>query len=673
MNALRCTKGHPVAPNETFCGDCGSPVTPAASAVLETPENIATYRDALAAFWSDGVLEDWEREELEAMRADLGIRSETRERLLAQVRPAVAPAPVSLHVDKSAIEQFTTGARCVVRFRVLNEGQRALKHATLLTATSATRAVQQAQSRVLGPGRDDVVTLAFVPEVSGHHELSGCLVVSDMKGVNSHFVLRTTTFMVAQTSSGNTTSVVSIDAGNMRVGDFSGLAAAAGPSSKGGGLVEGGEWRKIELTATTVDAFERWKSGADDSAPVVRARADLAGPAAPPVVPSPAISTSEVHQADAAPAVGPARGTQRWDAEDEGEQGREQQEFDEVKLTPEKGASPRVAAAPRGPHDAQPAGSAGGPSGARNNEVTVASTSGPHPRRGEPAALALEAKFSNGATVVVASDGSGDATTIQEGIARAPAWSTITVRPGRYRGPIVIDRPLAIRGVEQVDILPPAYNDALAPYAAARDACGEWLAGAESLLKDNDVYGVHFWWFQERRAQLAKAANETFRLGKQKIREHLLASEPLLAQLTHANEVFQRTLAYPVFALRADAALEDLRITVPGFDGSWRDFFDVSYRARPNYCCVRLEGDVACSMRNVHLSGGDICMEVRGQRLAARVFVEECTLADAEVAVDVGTVGTLVVRNSTFRRISRWLVEAPKSRLALSDNQLDGC
>src|SRR5262249_29609160 len=152
----------------SFCGSCGE----RCQVPAELPSAIASYREAMTTFLSGGVLEDWAVQELEALRAELGIQPATHERLLAELSPRpAAPPPVTLELDAPSMRHFPLGASCLLCLRVRNEGRRALKAVRVECASTALAAPVERRSGALGPGLSEELTITFQPALAGQHQL----------------------------------------------------------------------------------------------------------------------------------------------------------------------------------------------------------------------------------------------------------------------------------------------------------------------------------------------------------------------------------------------------------------------------------------------------------------------------------------------------------------------
>jgi hypothetical protein len=242
---MRCARCDAVlSPSARFCGSCGELCPEPA----ERPEALASYREAMTALLSGGVLPDWAEQELAALRGELGIHPATHERLLTELSPSpAAPPTVALDLDAASIRHFIAGAQCLLRLRVRNEGSRALKAVRLECASTALTAPVERKSRALGPGLTEELTITLQPELAGQHQLHALLTVIDMRDEEVTLSASAASFAVARGDAGPSTVVTQIDAGSMRVGTFDHLQINAGAEPSGGLLAEH-DWRPLSLT-----------------------------------------------------------------------------------------------------------------------------------------------------------------------------------------------------------------------------------------------------------------------------------------------------------------------------------------------------------------------------------------------------------------------------------------
>ena len=275
MQCTRCEAS--LSPLERFCGQCGEPC----QAPSESPGAQASYREAMATFLSDGALPDWAEQELSVLRGELGIHPATHQRLLAELQPRpAAPPPVSLHLDAASMRHFTAGAQCLLRLRVCNEGQRALKAVRLECASSALAQPAERSSKALGPGLSDELSITLQPSLAGQHQLHVLLTTIDMRGEEISLRSSAASFAVARGDAGPSTVVTQIDASSMRVGTFDNLRIGASPEPAGGLLAEH-EWRPLSLSVVGASAVAALRRELGLISAVRAAVARPASPAAP--------------------------------------------------------------------------------------------------------------------------------------------------------------------------------------------------------------------------------------------------------------------------------------------------------------------------------------------------------------------------------------------------------
>ncbi len=259
MASPRCKNGHLVDPTEKFCGECRAPL--AAHVPQESAESIATYQEALTEFWSDGVLEDWEEEELARLRAELGITEATHAALSSGYQPLKEALSVALEVDATSVQDFVAGTHGIIRARLLNGGKRPLKNACIRHAVPGVALLAEHQARVLRPGGHELFSVMMELTKAGHFQLLAAVRVEDMLGKGMHLRADPLPYRVGTTAP--QAHVVNIDASAMRVGDLSGMQIGAPGSARGGVLGEA-RWVLLRLqTITEADwlAFEATHDG----------------------------------------------------------------------------------------------------------------------------------------------------------------------------------------------------------------------------------------------------------------------------------------------------------------------------------------------------------------------------------------------------------------------------
>jgi putative sterol carrier protein len=252
---------------DRFCGSCGGPP----KELVETAEAVAQYEEVLREFASDGVLEDWERDELTAVRNDLGISMVTHERLLTKYQPVKEQLPITLELDASTLSGFMVGAQGVVRARVKNGGQRALKNVVARHAVSGESSLSEHTVRVLGPGRDEVFMMVVQLERAGQYVLETVLSAQDMLGKGQYYRAMPQGFRVGERASGGPQSVtMNIDA-TKSAAIFDGLGVGGSGQTTSGGALDDVRWRDVGLRLMTLDEWQQWELARDAGA---RAKAE---------------------------------------------------------------------------------------------------------------------------------------------------------------------------------------------------------------------------------------------------------------------------------------------------------------------------------------------------------------------------------------------------------------
>ena len=239
MTCHQCS--HPLLDEARFCGACGAPVASEDAGAVEE------YRVLLSEFLAAGPLEDWQTQELGALRAELGVRGATHERLLLELTGSSPALGVELAVDSATMRDYRVGQQCLLRLRVRNTGERALRALRLSVGSSATVDVEQVSSRMLGPGRDEELSLMLRPRMAGHHALKGVVEVVPLRGESTTLGFEGVAFRVAADNAMQ--QVFNIDARSQRVGIWENLGA-----QDQGGLVDAASWHEVPLRP--VDAGE---------------------------------------------------------------------------------------------------------------------------------------------------------------------------------------------------------------------------------------------------------------------------------------------------------------------------------------------------------------------------------------------------------------------------------
>lgn len=242
-----------------FCGSCGAVIAEAPSAPAVDPAALARYRAVLEKFLEDGPLAAHEREQLEALRQRLVVPQRAHERLIAELgelgelaeraRPPVenGRARVRLLLDTETVRHFTAGARCVLRLKLVNEGELALDPIELYAEVLGSGRLEPGRGGTLFPGQSSPLTLWFLPAQPGFFELRGVLHVADLAGERGFFRFDGVQFRVGAPGDAARVSVVNIDQRSARVVDNSRTQFALPPEDRGG-LVGDGDYRPVPLS-----------------------------------------------------------------------------------------------------------------------------------------------------------------------------------------------------------------------------------------------------------------------------------------------------------------------------------------------------------------------------------------------------------------------------------------
>jgi hypothetical protein len=229
------------------------PVAPVADTA--TPENFARYEEILRDFAADGVLEDWELEELERMRAEYGISHATRDRLLGNMQlKKQAPVRLGLALDELSIREFVAGQHGVVHWRIDNLESRPVRNVRVLHGVDGKSGLDHATIRTLRPdGREDF-RLQHHLDTPGQFLLSAAVECESMTGEQFHFRAETVQFRVGAGSNGPSTNVLNIEAKSSVV-DLQGMLKQTEGS---GGIVARDSWRPVKLTMMSRADFDLW-------------------------------------------------------------------------------------------------------------------------------------------------------------------------------------------------------------------------------------------------------------------------------------------------------------------------------------------------------------------------------------------------------------------------------
>lgn len=260
--------GITLSPADRFCGECGgAPQSPSTD-----PAVLAHYAAVLAEFAEDGVLEDWEAEELRRLRVEGGISQEAHLALMAKHQPLKEQFPLVLQLDDSTLSGFVEGSQGVVRARLRNAGQRPLKGLVARHAVSGEAGLREHLVRSLPPGKDDIFAMVVLLRRPGQYLLETVIQAEDFSGKVQRYRADPMGFRVgAAVGSSPNNVTLNIDA-SRSAAIFEGLGGGlAGATGAVGGAMNDAQWRDIGLRLVTEDEWTQWAVQRDPNA---RARAE---------------------------------------------------------------------------------------------------------------------------------------------------------------------------------------------------------------------------------------------------------------------------------------------------------------------------------------------------------------------------------------------------------------
>lgn len=242
----------PLQPNENFCGECGGKP----KALLETAENIQLYEENLRDFASDGVIEDWEDEELLRLRNELQIGQATHERLVQQYKPLATTLPLGFDIDQATFTGFVIDRSGLLRARLRNDGDRPLRHVAIHYITSGDTSLRHHEARVIGPKRDDCFQCSLRFSQAGHYSLEAVLKAEDTRGREQYYRAVPAGFLVGESTNEGPTSVTyNIDnSKSAAITEFD----LNGTSSRDGGAIQSASWRAVQLKPISAEDWELW-------------------------------------------------------------------------------------------------------------------------------------------------------------------------------------------------------------------------------------------------------------------------------------------------------------------------------------------------------------------------------------------------------------------------------
>ena len=227
------TCGETLVETARFCPHCG-----AKQPEVEDPAKVAEYQRALAALGHRA--EAWALAELQALRAELGIRPATHDRLLAQLAAPDAP-PIGVDIDAEVLRHLRAGEQALLRFRVTNQAPSPLVDVRLtVRSSSVPEPAETSLSEAFGPGEARVVSVLLPLPTAGHHEFTGAVEIQPLRGGPSTWRLAPTHVRVGAAAA--LQQSIHIDARSQKVGIFENIGG-----STESGLVGRASWKPISL------------------------------------------------------------------------------------------------------------------------------------------------------------------------------------------------------------------------------------------------------------------------------------------------------------------------------------------------------------------------------------------------------------------------------------------
>jgi len=221
----------------------------------EDPAAVADYERVLHEMLADGVLETWEKEVLDGLRAEKGISQATHDRLVEGYNP-VRTALVAMAIDAQSSRGFRAGQFCVLRLKVRNESAVGLRRVRVYAASSTFEGVVTVDSPRIAPSADEAVLLRMQPQMAGQHELHAMVAATGYTGTPSWYRVRPTVFSVGAAPGGRSTQVYNMDLSSMQVGKVGQVGGNPGESNAG--LATEASWVPLSLSPVTPQEAGSW-------------------------------------------------------------------------------------------------------------------------------------------------------------------------------------------------------------------------------------------------------------------------------------------------------------------------------------------------------------------------------------------------------------------------------
>ena len=254
----------------------------------EDPAAVAEYERVLHEMLADGVLEAWEQEVLDGLRAEKGISQATHDRLVQGYQP-VRTALVAIAVDAHSTRGFRAGQFCVLRLKVRNESSVGLRRARVYAASSTFEGVVTVDSPRIAPSADEAVLLRMQPQVAGQHELHALVAAMGYTGTPSWYRVRPTVFSVGAAPGERGTQVYNMDLSSMQVGKVGQVGGSQADSSAG--LATEASWVPLSLAPVTPGEARAWLQSRGAELPEeLREEEAPSAPVPPPKSTAPAVA-----------------------------------------------------------------------------------------------------------------------------------------------------------------------------------------------------------------------------------------------------------------------------------------------------------------------------------------------------------------------------------------------